>query len=82
MQNITKRKYAEKDNISCGIMYRKDLLLEMGCYNEDYRHREEEELRKRLKENYKIHHLKIPFYRYRIHSDNKTKTNEYMETKV
>lgn len=82
MENITKRKYAEKDNISCGIMYRKDLLLEMGGYNEDYRHREEEELRKRLKENYKIHHLKIPFYRYRMHSNNKTKTNEYMETEV
>lgn len=76
-ENILERKSAEKNNISCGIMYRRDLLLEMGGYNSKMRHREEEELRKRLGDYYNIHHLKIPFYRYRMHNSNKTKQPEY-----
>ena len=81
-ENVLDRKYAEEDNISCGIMYRRDLLLEYGGYNDEFRHREEEELRKRLGSFYKIHHLRIPFYRYRMHNTNKTKTKEYKELKV
>lgn len=81
-ENIIERKYAEKEPVSCGIMYRKDLFLQSGGYNDAMRHREEEELRKRLGEYYRIHHLKIPFYRYRMHNSNKTKTPEYKECKV
>tara|TARA_B100000989_G_C19343466_1_gene385985 strand:- start:10 stop:627 length:618 start_codon:yes stop_codon:yes gene_type:complete len=76
-ENTLERKYAEKENISCGIMYRRDLFLQMGAYNGKMRHREEEELRKRLGQEYKIHHLRIPFYRYRMHNTNKTKEPEY-----
>ena len=81
-ENVLDRKYAETDNISCGIMYRRDLLIEMGGYNSNMRHREEEELRKRRGDKYKIHHFEIPFYRYRMHSTNKTKTKEYSETTI
>lgn len=81
-ENFIERKYASIENISCGVMYRKDLLLEMGGYNTEFRHREEEELRKRLGEYYNIHHLNIPFYRYRMHNTNKTKSKEYKNTKV
>ena len=76
-ENMLERKYAEKENISCGIMYRRDLFLQLGGYNGKMRHREEEELRKRLGQEYKIHHLRIPFYRYRMHNTNKTKEPEY-----
>tara|TARA_Y100000310_G_scaffold233032_2_gene235878 strand:- start:5722 stop:6339 length:618 start_codon:yes stop_codon:yes gene_type:complete len=76
-ENMLDRKYAEQENISCGIMYRRDLFLEAGGYEPKMRHREEEELRKRLGERYSIHHLKIPFYRYRMHKSNKTKEPEY-----
>ena len=81
-ENVLERKYAEKDPVSCGIMYRRDLLLEMGGYNSEMRHREEEELRYRLGDRYSIHHLKIPFYRYRMHSHNKTKDPEYETWKI
>ena len=81
-ENIIERKHAEEDNISCGIMYRRDLLVELGGYNPDMRHREEEELRKRLGDYYKIHHLRIPFYRYRMHNSNKTKNPEYKKWKI
>ncbi len=81
-EEIIERKCSKKNNISCGIMYRKDLLLQVGGYNSSMRHKEEEDLRKRLGDFYKIHHLKIPFYRYRMHNNNKTKSDEYKNTKV
>jgi glycosyltransferase involved in cell wall biosynthesis len=81
-ENVLERKYARVDNISCGIMYRKDLLYDLGGYNDNMRHREEEELRKRLGDTYKIHHLEMPFYRYRMHNYNKTKSPEYKTTKI
>ena len=39
------RKSSKIDNISCGIMYRRDLFVSLGGYNPLMRHREEEELR-------------------------------------
>jgi glycosyltransferase involved in cell wall biosynthesis len=76
-ENKLERKYAAKDNISCGVMYRKELFKKLGCYNENMRHCEEEELRKRIGKFYNIHHLSMPFYRYRMHDSNKTKNPEY-----
>jgi glycosyltransferase involved in cell wall biosynthesis len=71
------RKSSKIDNISCGIMYQKELFMELGGYDETMRHREEENLRKRLGGKYKLGHLEIPFYRYRMHNNNKTKEPEY-----
>ena len=70
-KNYKRLKYDEKP-ISCGVMYRKDKLIQLGMYNTEYRHREEEELRSRLGPLYKIHNLGISLYRYRIHGSNKT----------
>lgn len=73
------RVYAEEKPVSCGIMYRKDVLIEAGMYNPEWRHREEEELRKRMGSYYKLHYLKIPLYRYRMHKSNKTLQLDMME---
>jgi glycosyltransferase involved in cell wall biosynthesis len=73
------RFFAAEHPISCGIMYQTELLKKYGLYNEDWRHREEEELRKRLGTSYNIDHLRIPFYRYRMHSSNKTKSEVDMK---
>lgn len=81
-EEFLERKYASKDNVSCGIMYRKDLLEQHGGYNPDFRHREEEEMRKRIGSFYNVHHLNIPFYRYRMHKSNKTKSEGYKNTIV
>ncbi len=64
--------------ISCGIMYRRELFLNYGMYNQTFRHREEEELRQRLGNLYKIGYLEIPLYRYRMHEKNKTKQKKQM----
>jgi len=68
---------AKENPIACGILYDRKLFIKYGMYNPYFRHREEEELRIRLKEKYKIAYLGIPFYRYRLHQNNKTQTNDY-----
>jgi glycosyltransferase involved in cell wall biosynthesis len=73
------RMYAEYSPVSCGIIYRKDLLNQFGLYNSEWRHREEEELRKRIGKQYRIGHLRIPLYRYRKHGENKTEQHDMME---
>ena len=62
----------DKVPVSCGVMYRKDKLIQFGMYNEEFKHREEEELRARLGPAYKIENLGISLYRYRKHNNNKT----------
>ncbi|MBT3817683.1 MAG: glycosyltransferase [Candidatus Magasanikbacteria bacterium] len=78
-ESSVERFYATEEPISCGIMYRKDLLVEGGLYNSDFRHCEEKELRARLGNKYHIDNLKIPLYRYRIHGENKTTNVEELK---
>jgi len=77
-KKISREKYQLKP-VSCGVMYNKDKLISYGLYNEDFRHREEEELRARLGSLYDIHHLNIPLYRYRKHGNNKTTQLDKMQ---
>ena len=76
--NHQKHFNAESNPIACGIMFRKDLLYDVGLYDENFRAREEEELRVRFEKKYTIHNLSIPLYRYWIHDDNLTKNNAKM----
>jgi len=76
-ENKIKKVSAESSPISCGIMYRKDKLIDLGMYNAKFRHREEEELRNRIGKNYLRQNLPMGLYRYRMHNSNKTKKKEY-----
>lgn len=79
-EEVLGRFSAEQYPVSCGIMYRKDLLVKAGLYNKEFRHCEEMELRARLGDKYRIEYLKMPLYRYRIHGKNKTTlVNEFNE---
>ncbi len=69
---------SRKKPVSCGIMYNRHKLIKAGLYNPKFKHREEEELRIRLGPKYKIHHINLPLYRYRMHRSNKTKSEEYI----
>ena len=64
--------------ISCGVLYNRKKLLKIGLYNKDFKHREEEELRKRLGIYYKIKNIKKYLYFYRMHNHNKTKKKKIM----
>ena len=76
---IDRIKYRKKP-ISCGVMYNKKKLLNLGLYNNKFKHREEEELRKRLGRQYILDNLEVPLYNYRMHSKNKTKLKSSMES--
>ena len=65
--------------IACGIMFRKDYLYDIGLYDENFRAREEEDLRLRFSSKFKIYNLIVPLYRYRMHESNLTKDGEVMD---
>jgi glycosyltransferase involved in cell wall biosynthesis len=71
---------ADEKPIACGIMFRKDLLIEIGLYDENFRAREEEDLRIRFLEKFKIHRIPLPLYRYRRHDSNLTNDANVMES--
>jgi glycosyltransferase involved in cell wall biosynthesis len=77
--NHFKHVSASKKPIACGIMFRKDYLFDIGLYDEEFRAREEEELRKRFLKKYSIHNIIIPLYRYRMHDSNLTKNKNEMD---
>lgn len=70
---------AEEKPIACGIMFRKDLLYDIGMYDQSFRAREEEDLRIRFLKNNHIHNIPLPLYRYRMHGSNLTKNKDEMD---
>jgi hypothetical protein len=60
-------------------MFRKDFLYNIGLYDEDFRAREEEDLRIRWQEKYNVYNIILPLYRYRMHDSNLTKNLSEME---
>jgi glycosyltransferase involved in cell wall biosynthesis len=78
-EQVIGRKNAEKDPIACGIMFRKDQLIDIGLYDEKFLFREDEDLRKRYTEKYKIQRVELPLYRYMMHSENMTNQKDKMD---
>ena len=58
--------------IACGVMFRTDLLFGIGLYDENFKMREEEDLRIRFEKNHNIKNIELPLYRYRKHDNNMT----------
>lgn len=59
-----------------GVMFRKVYLEEIGLYDKQLRNAEDFDLLKRYIKNFNGYHLKLPLYRYRLHSNNMTKNEE------
>ena len=74
-----KRLSGEKEPIACGVMFRKDLLIDIGLYDESFQAREEEELIIRFLKKYTIYNINLPLYRYRKHKNNLTNNIKLME---
>jgi glycosyltransferase involved in cell wall biosynthesis len=70
----------EDKPIACGIMFRKDLLFDIGLYDESFRAREEEDLRIRFLSAHSITRIPLPLYRYRRHDLNLTNDAGKMDT--
>lgn len=58
--------------IACGIMFKKERLIEIGLYDEGFRMWEEKDLRIRFLKKFEIQHIELPLYRYRKHDKNLT----------
>ena len=72
----TMMKINAKDNpIGCGIIFRKENLIDIGLYDEDMKWHEDKELFSRFSKNYNIYYFPVPFYRYHIHGNNMTLDN-------
>lgn len=65
--------------IACGIMFRKQQLIDIGMYDENFRCHEDQDLRIRFEKKYSISRLELPLYRYRRHENNITNDSEAME---
>ena len=62
-----------KEEIACGIMFRKEALFDIGLYNEKFTMREGHDLKKRFLKKFKLGRLEFPLYKYRQHENNRTK---------
>ena len=71
-EDLIERRSAENDPIACGVMFKKDRLIEIGLYDEKFLLSEDEDLRIRFTKRFTIHNVPLPLYRYRIHENNST----------
>lgn len=71
-EKITKRVNSIDRPIACGIVYRKDHLIDIGLYDPDFLLLEDEEFKIRYEKKYKITSIPLPLYRYRKHKQNMT----------
>ena len=75
-----KRQNAINNEIACGVMFRRECLFELGLYNEKFKMREGHDLKKRFLENhFKLGHLELPLYKYRMHDSNRTKNKKKLK---
>jgi glycosyltransferase involved in cell wall biosynthesis len=58
--------------IGCGVMFRKERLIELGLYDESFLMAEDLDLRLRFEKHWKMHRVELPLYRYRLHGQNMT----------
>ncbi|MBS1552699.1 MAG: glycosyltransferase family 2 protein [Bacteroidetes bacterium] len=77
-ENHLKRVSGELKPIACGVMFRTDRLFEIGLYDENFKMREEEDLRIRFEKNHIIKNIELPLYRYRKHDNNMTNNKKGM----
>ena len=78
-ENVLAVKSCQKDPVACGIMFRMEQLVAIGLYDDAFTAREEEDLRIRFLQKYKIHRIQLPLYRYRRHADNLTNNTVLMD---
>jgi len=78
-ENLIEIVSSKKTPIACGIMFRKNTLVNLGLYNNSFRFNEEKELMIRFKKKYILHHLNLPLYRYRRHENNMTNNLSELE---
>ncbi|QWE27001.1 glycosyltransferase family 2 protein [Polynucleobacter sp. AP-Ainpum-60-G11] len=76
---LLSRESSASDPIGCAVMFKKEHLLKIGLYDENFLRHEDKELMKRFYKEFNLGNLEVPLYRYRQHQNNMTKDIELME---
>ena len=63
LEQHVERKSGNDKPIACGIMFRKELLIKIGLYDENINIWEEKDLRTRFLEGNQIYNIELPLYR-------------------
>jgi len=72
-ENFIERKYSKDFFIACGIVFRREVLFDLGLYNTEFKYREGHELFTRfLENNFKMGYANFPLYKYRKHDSNRS----------
>ena len=77
-QDLIKHINCLEKPIGCGIMYRAEQLIEIGCYDENFRVREDEDLSIRFKKKYSLTRIPLPLYKYHMHDNNISSNHKAM----
>ncbi len=77
-EEYLKRYNSIKNQIACGILFRKECLFDLGLYDEKFKMREGHDLRRKFLKKYKLGHLELPLYKYRDHELNRTKNKKIL----
>lgn len=72
-EKVVERRDPVTHPIACGILFKKDCLVDIGLYDESFLALEDEELRIRFLKKYNIQRIELPLYRYRMHGANLSK---------
>jgi hypothetical protein len=75
-EKVTERFNCDEQPIGCGIMFRKERLVEIGLYDELFSMAEEVDLRMRFEKYWPIFRIELPLYRYMRHGENMTEDSE------
>lgn len=75
-EKVMERFNCDQHPIGCGIMFRKERLVEIGLYDEAFSMAEEVDLRLRFEKCWSIYRVELPLYRYMRHGKNMTEDKE------
>jgi len=67
---------SHKFPIACGILFKRQILIELGLYDENLRIHEEKDLLLRFKKKHEMLNIPIPLYRYLQHDQNISNSSE------
>lgn len=73
------RKNADTEPIACGILFKKDNLVAIGLYDEDFLMLADADLRIRYLQRFNIQRIQLPLYRYRMRKSSMTKDKKSMQ---
>ena len=71
-EKIMRRLNVHEEPIACGIMFRREQMMDVGLYDAALRVAEDVDFRIRFERKYKIQRIDLPLYRYRVHKHNLT----------